>query len=125
MPTLLLVNDEPNLLYSLKRGLESDDVRVLTAETAEQGIQALQAHGPDVVLLDVRLPDMSGLEAFAEMRRIDPRLPVVLFTAYYVRAASPRSMALRAVPPNAKNRGHQHGSGEPCYGSGLKTCWTT
>jgi len=96
MPTLLLVDDEPNLLYSLKRGLESDDVRVLTAETAEQGIQALQAHGPDVVLLDVRLPDMSGLEAFAAMRRIDPRLTVVLFTAYSTAETAIEAMKLGA-----------------------------
>ena len=38
MPKLLIVDDEPNLLYSLKKGLESDELRVLTAETAEQGV---------------------------------------------------------------------------------------
>lgn len=82
MPTLLIVDDEPNLLYSLKKGLESDELRVLTAETAEAGVDAVRECRPDAVILDVRLPDMSGLDAFVEMRRIDSRMPVILITAY-------------------------------------------
>ena len=82
MPTLLIVDDEPNLLYSLKKGLESDELRVLTAETAEQGINAVHKHGPDAVILDVRLPDMSGLDAFNQIRHIDARLPVIIITAF-------------------------------------------
>ena len=82
MPTLLIVDDEPNLLYSLKKGLESDELRVLTAETAEQGIDAVRKHGPDAVILDVRLPDMSGLDAFNQIRHIDARLPVIIITAF-------------------------------------------
>ncbi len=82
MPTLLIVDDEPNLLYSLKKGFESDDLRVVTAETAEQGIKAIREHRPDAVILDVRLPDMSGLDAFDQIRRIDARLPVVIITAF-------------------------------------------
>ena len=82
MPKLLIVDDEPNLLYSLKKGLESDTLRVLTAETAEQGIDAVRMHGPDAVILDVRLPDMSGLDAFTQIRHIDARLPVIFITAF-------------------------------------------
>jgi two-component system nitrogen regulation response regulator GlnG len=82
MPTLLIVDDEPNLLYSLEKGLEADDLRVLTAETAEAGIEAVREQAPDAVILDVRLPDMSGLDAFVEMRKIDSRIPVILITAY-------------------------------------------
>ncbi len=82
MPTILIVDDEPNLLYSLKKGLESDDIKVLTAGTAKQGIDAVREHEPDAVILDVRLPDMSGLDAFSEIRRIDARLPVIIITAF-------------------------------------------
>ena len=82
MPTLLIVDDEPNLLYSLKKGFESDELRVFTAETAEQGIDAVRKHGPDAVILDVRLPDMSGLDAFNQIRHIDARLPVIIITAF-------------------------------------------
>ncbi|MCY2987341.1 MAG: sigma-54 dependent transcriptional regulator [Planctomycetota bacterium] len=49
---------------------------------ARQGIEMVQEHAPDVVLLDIQLPDMSGLDAFAEIHHIDPRLPVVIITAH-------------------------------------------
>lgn len=82
MPTLLIVDDEPNLLYSLKRRLESDTLTVRTAQTAKQGIAAVEEHRPDVAILDIRLPDLSGLDAFDRIRQIDPRLPVIVITAY-------------------------------------------
>ncbi|HVS37659.1 MAG TPA: sigma-54 dependent transcriptional regulator [Gemmataceae bacterium] len=82
MPTLLVVDDEPNVLYSLEKALGGGDLEVLTASTGQQGIDRVRRRRPDAVLLDVRLTDMSGLEAFDRIRRIDPRLPVILVTAY-------------------------------------------
>jgi two-component system nitrogen regulation response regulator GlnG len=82
MPSLLVVDDEPNVLYSLARGLQSDMLEVLTAGTARQGIELVRQRAPDAVLLDVRLSDMSGLDAFDRIRQIDPRLPVIIITAY-------------------------------------------
>ncbi len=96
MPTLLIVDDEPNLLYSLKKGLETDQLRVVTAETAEAGIEAVRMHSPDAVILDVRLPDMSGLDAFAEMRQFDARIPVILITAYSTTETAIEAMKLGA-----------------------------
>ncbi len=82
MAYLLVVDDEPNVVYSLQRGLQSDELQVLTASTAKQGLDLIQQQQVDVVILDVRLPDLSGLEAFERLRRLDPRLPVILITAY-------------------------------------------
>jgi nitrogen regulation protein NR(I) len=82
MPRLLVIDDEPNLQYSLVKSLHSDALEVVTAATAGQGIQAVRSQSPDAVILDVRLPDMSGLDAFDEIRRIDPRLPVIIITAF-------------------------------------------
>jgi len=82
MATLLIVDDEPNVLYSFQSALECDDLRVITASTARQGIERVREEHPDAVVLDVRLPDMSGLEAFGQIRQIDPRLPVIVVTAY-------------------------------------------
>src|SRR5438067_214200 len=82
MPTLLVVDDEPNVLYSLETALGSAGLRVLTAATGRQGVDLVRRSRPDAVLLDLRLTDMTGLEAFDQMRAIDPRLPVVLITAF-------------------------------------------
>jgi nitrogen regulation protein NR(I) len=82
MPRLLVIDDEPNLQYSLVKTLQSDALEVTTAATARLGIEAVRAQPPDAVILDVRLPDMSGLDAFDEIRRIDPRLPVIIITAF-------------------------------------------
>jgi nitrogen regulation protein NR(I) len=82
MARLLIVDDEPNLLYSLEKGLRSDSLQVITALTGKQGIELVQQQTPDVVILDVRLTDMSGLDVFDRIRRIDPRLPVIIITAY-------------------------------------------
>jgi two-component system nitrogen regulation response regulator GlnG len=82
MPTLLVVDDEPNVLYSLEKSLRSDTLEVVTAGTGRQGIELVQSRPPDAVILDVRLPDMCGLDAFDAIRRLDLRLPVILITAY-------------------------------------------
>jgi two-component system nitrogen regulation response regulator GlnG len=82
MPKLLIVDDEPGILYSLQSALETDDTDVVTAQTAALGIAAVAREKPDTVILDVRLPDMSGLDAFDRIRQLDPRLPVIIVTAH-------------------------------------------
>lgn len=82
MPTLLVVDDERNVLYSLKKGLQTDEISIVTADTAQEGLDLVVSARPDAVILDVRLPDMNGLDAYDEIRKIDPRLPVVIVTAF-------------------------------------------
>jgi nitrogen regulation protein NR(I) len=82
MARLLVIDDEPNLRYSLVKSLQSETIEVATTGTAREGIEAVRRQPPDAVILDVRLPDIPGLEAFDEIRRIDPRLPVIIVTAF-------------------------------------------
>jgi two-component system nitrogen regulation response regulator GlnG len=82
MQTLLIIDDEPNLLYSLQAGLETEELTVATAKTAKQGLALIPKVSPDAVIVDVRLPDMSGLELFEKIKALDPRLPVVVITAF-------------------------------------------
>lgn len=79
---LLIIDDEPNIRYSLETVLTSDTLNVQTAATARQGIEMVQQLKPAVVLLDIRLPDMSGLEAFDRIYDLDPRIPVIMMTAF-------------------------------------------
>ena len=82
MARLLVVDDQPNVLYSLKKGLASESLEVVTAGTGKEGIELVRAQSPDVVILDVRLPDMSGLNAFDRIHQLDPKLPVIVITAF-------------------------------------------
>ncbi|MBI1345322.1 response regulator [bacterium] len=82
MPLLLIVDDEPNIAFSIKECLDLPHLEFITASTARQGIALTREQQPDVVLLDIRLPDLSGLDAFEKIREFDPRLPCILMTAF-------------------------------------------
>jgi nitrogen regulation protein NR(I) len=82
MPTLLIVDDERNVLYALERGLRADGLRIVTAQSGTAGIDLVRGEKPDAVLLDVRLPDRSGLDVLRELRQIDPKLPVIVMTTH-------------------------------------------
>ncbi len=82
MDRLLIVDDDPQVRLSLESTLASDELEVMLAATAREGLALLESHPPGAVVLDVRLPDMSGLEAFDLIRKIDPRLPVIIITAH-------------------------------------------
>jgi nitrogen regulation protein NR(I) len=82
MAKLLVIDDEPNVLYSLRASLQSDELDVVTADSGHAGISAVERERPNVVVLDVRLPDMSGLDVYEKIRVLDPRLPVIFVTAY-------------------------------------------
>jgi DNA-binding NtrC family response regulator len=79
---LLIIDDEPNLLYSMTKALQRDSLRVITAETGAHGIGKVRLESPHAVVLDVRLPDAHGLDVFNEIRAIDARVPVIIVTAF-------------------------------------------
>ena len=82
MPSLLLIDDEPGVLLDQLRHLfASPDMQLTLARTGAQGLAHIAAGAPDVVLLDVSLPDLSGLEVYERLREIDARIPVVFITA--------------------------------------------
>jgi two-component system nitrogen regulation response regulator GlnG len=82
MSRLLVIDDEQSVLYSFRRVFEGEGVEVLTAQTAAEGLARLRAHGPDVVVLDLQLPDRSGLDLFDDILARDPKRPVIFITAH-------------------------------------------
>ncbi|HEY1353907.1 MAG TPA: sigma-54 dependent transcriptional regulator [Ktedonobacteraceae bacterium] len=80
--TILIVDDEPHLPHQLARFLGRHGYEVLTAADGPAGARALEQHTVDLLLLDVRLPGISGLQLLREIRESDPDLPVVMLTAY-------------------------------------------
>jgi len=81
MASLLLVDDDPKLIASqISHALTPLGVQIDVAETGEAAIRRMALAVPDVVLLDVRLPDMGGLEVYHRLRQIDARIPVIFVT---------------------------------------------
>jgi two-component system nitrogen regulation response regulator GlnG len=81
MGRLLLVDDDPvMILDQLTHALGPQGLRIDVAQTAEEGLRQVTAELPDVILLDVHLPDLSGLEAYQRIRQIDGRIPVIFIT---------------------------------------------
>src|SRR5216684_1165456 len=81
MATLLLIDDDPDLLRDrVSHVLPAPAHRVEIAQTGAEGLERVAAACPDVILLDLRLPDQSGLDILRQLRRIDARIPVVMVT---------------------------------------------
>lgn len=81
-PLILVVDDELDarlFLYSL---LESDGYLVATSSNADEALKYVARNHPDLVLTDVRMPDVEGLELLSEIKRLSPQTRVVLLSAY-------------------------------------------
>ena len=81
MPSVLVVDDSPSSIQILLGALESTGSEVLSASCAAEGLDLIARRHPDVVLLDIMLPDQSGLAILEPIQQLDPRLPVILITA--------------------------------------------
>lgn len=96
MKKVLVVDDDKNLRYSFRKILREADYLILEAETGEAGVRKVNQEKPDLVIMDVRMPKMNGLEAFEQIRRIDPKLPVIVITAYRTVETAIEAMKLGA-----------------------------
>jgi len=82
MPTLLIVEDEEVLARNLTKAFSRRGFSVHHAPTVGDGMRLLEEVRPDVVLMDLRLPDGSGLETLPRMLEADPDVPIIMMTAY-------------------------------------------
>ncbi|TVQ99882.1 MAG: sigma-54-dependent Fis family transcriptional regulator [Deltaproteobacteria bacterium] len=80
--TILLCDDEELIRWSLREYLGGKGYRILEAEDGEAGLERIAAHGPDLVLLDLRMPKKDGLTVLRELRAAGNDVPVVMLTAY-------------------------------------------
>jgi len=80
--SILIIDDEPHLPHQFARFLRKHGYEVYTASDGEMGLQELQRNNIDLVLLDLRLPGMSGLEVLTHVRKSDQELPVIILTAF-------------------------------------------
>ncbi len=80
MKTILVADDEPTLVATLKYNLERESYEVITAADGESALAAARAHHPDLILLDLMMPGLNGLEVCRIIRR-EMHVPILILTA--------------------------------------------
>jgi DNA-binding NtrC family response regulator len=96
MPKLLVIDDEPNILFSIENVFQDQDIQVLSVQTAEEGIHLAAAELPNAILLDIRLGNSSGMDVFHELRRIDAKVPIIFITGHGTADTAIEAMKLGA-----------------------------
>lgn len=81
MQRILVVDDDPSVTSVLKRGLAYEGFAVDTAASGEDALALARERPPDLVILDIMMPGLDGLEVLRRLRAADPQLPVLLLTA--------------------------------------------
>jgi len=82
LSTILIIDDDDQLRQSFEKLLVEEGYTVESAPSGEAGLNLVQRKVPDLVILDMRLPGMNGLETFQSIHEIEPKLPVIIMTAY-------------------------------------------
>ena len=80
--TILIVDDEKLMRWTLRQKLTDWNYEVVEAESGRDGLVRAEEETPDLVLLDVKLPDVKGTDLLEELKKKWPDLPVIMITAY-------------------------------------------
>ncbi len=81
-PRVLIIDDERFITWSLKQYLEKEGYEVFTAETGEDGIEIFKSELPDIVILDMNLPGIKGIEVLQNIKKLQKETNVIVITAY-------------------------------------------
>lgn len=94
--SVMIVDDEEDFLETLVKRLEKRDVKVIGAKSGEEALELLQDSPVDVVVLDVKMPGMDGIEALREIKRRHPLVEVILLTGHASTEVAIKGMELGA-----------------------------
>ncbi|ABR49393.1 two component, sigma54 specific, transcriptional regulator, Fis family [Alkaliphilus metalliredigens QYMF] len=97
MNKILIVDDEKNMRWAMKKALKTEDYQVFEAANGQEGVEKFQELQPDLVLLDLKMPVMDGLEALQKMKGIDEHIPVIMITAHGTTESAVEAMKLGAI----------------------------
>lgn len=79
---VLVVDDEKDFLFTMEYWLKSKGYEVRTVTDGFQALESLKAFGPNIILLDINLPGMDGVETLKRIREVNKDIPVIIITAY-------------------------------------------
>jgi nitrogen regulation protein NR(I) len=96
MNTILIVDDQKVVCYSLQRFLQSEGYDVVTAAGGEEAVTIINETNPDLVIMDVRMPDMDGIEVLEKIKASHPKTQVIMMTAFSTTDKAIHAMKLGA-----------------------------
>ena len=96
MSKLLLIDDETDVQYSFQRIFDTPEIELTTASSGEEGLKLIPKVKPDLVLMDIRMGGINGLETLRRIRQMDSKLLVILMTAYGTTQMAIEAMKLGA-----------------------------
>ena len=96
MPSILVVDDEPHSLFGLCQILTDEGYKTLPAKNGVEALEKLKTETADIIITDEKMPDLSGMELLAEVKKLERPIPVILITAY-----GSVSMAVEALKQGA------------------------
>ena len=82
MDKILLIDDETDVLYAFQRIFESPAIQIVSATSGEDGLKIFPKARPNLIIMDIRLGEMNGLQTLEKIRELDARTPVIMMTAY-------------------------------------------
>jgi DNA-binding NtrC family response regulator len=94
--TILIVDDEKDLCTILSDSLSRDRYRVVTAFNGKMGLQLVEKEKPDLILLDIKMPGMDGIEVLRKIKKMKKEIVVIMFTAYGTLETARKAMKLGA-----------------------------
>jgi len=80
--TILVVDDEPNSLFGICQALNEEGLKAIPVQNGKEALQEIKSKSIDLLITDERMPDLTGMQLLAEVKRMDPQIPVILITAY-------------------------------------------
>jgi len=92
--TILIVDDEKDLCTILSDSLSRDRYRVVTAFNGKMGLQLVKKEKPDLILLDIKMPGMDGIEVLRKIKKMKKEIVVIMFTAYGTIETARKAMKL-------------------------------
>ncbi|MBP1741137.1 MAG: response regulator [Deltaproteobacteria bacterium] len=96
MDTILIVDDEKNYLVVLEALLSPEGYEIMTSDKAQEALRLIQECDIDLVLTDMKMPGMTGMELLEEAKKIKPEVPVIMMTAYGTIEMAVEAMKKRA-----------------------------
>lgn len=79
---ILIVDDDQNILRLYKEELEEEGYSIVTASNGQEALEQFEKESPDLVTLDILLPDIDGIKLLRQMKEKRPRMPIIMSTAY-------------------------------------------